>query len=562
MSDIIGNVLASISVTHLNMLLLLGLALFGGTIGGRLFQKIKIPQVVGYIVVGMIVGQSGLGIVDAAVTETLQPFSYFALGLIGFTIGGELKLTTLRKHGRQFLCILLAEGITAFLVVAALTIVVGSFTLGDARLSWALGLLLGAIASATAPAATTDVLWEYRTRGPLTTTVLGIVALDDGLALMLFAIASGVAGSLMSSVEGGFLNVFWEPVYEIVGSAVIGVLFGLVLSWIIKRTTARDRTLAFAIGLVLLVLGVAQVTKMDMLLAAMAMGATIVNVSPRKSREFFGSVGSFAPPIYVLFFVLFGAKLNLGHMSSIATTLAVVYLVGRTGGKMLGANFGARLSGAPRTVQKYLPMCLFSQAGVAIGLSILAGQRFPEGIGDTILVVITATTFVVQLLGPPATKWAVTKAGEVGLNVTDEDIVRASRVADAMNRDLSIIREGMHLRQVMQIYGASAAINFPVVGANGCLAGVITVESIKNSLTATGLDGLLLAHDLMEPVVATTAPQTALADACDQMSDFAVDYLPVVDENQQLVGLLEAQAVQRFVSRQRLANEQKLASLS
>lgn len=544
------------------MLLLLGLGLFGGTIGGRLFQKIKIPQVVGYIVVGMIVGQTGLGIVDADVTENLQPFSYFALGLIGFMIGGELKITTLRSHGRQFLFILLAEGITAFLFVAAFTIVVGFFTLGNTRLTWSLGLLLGAIASATAPAATTDVLWEYRTRGPLTTTVLGIVALDDALALMLFAIASGVAGSLMSSVEGGWLHVVWEPVYEILGSVIIGVLFGLMLSWIIKGTTARDRTLAFAIGLVLLVLGAAQVAKMDMLLAAMAMGATIVNVSPRKSREFFDSVGTFTPPIYVLFFVLFGAKLNLGHMSSIATTLAVVYLVGRTGGKMLGANFGARLSGAPRTVQKYLPMCLFSQAGVAIGLSILAGQRFSNNIGDTILVVVTATTFVVQILGPPATKWAVTKAGEVGLNVTDEDIVRGSQVADAMNHDMSIMHEGMHLREVMQIYGNSAAINFPVVDVNGHLVGVITVESIKNSLTATESDNLLLAHDLMEPVAATTSPQLPLSDACDRMQESAVDYLPVVDDNQQLVGLLETQAVQRFVSERRLANEQRLASMS
>lgn len=561
MYEVIEQLAAGISLTHVNMLLLLGLALFGGTIGGRLFQKIRVPQVVGYIVVGVIVGQTGFGIVDAEVARNLRPFSYFALGLIGFMIGGELKLTTLRRHGQQFLYILLAEGITAFLVVASLTIVVGMFTLGDARLSWALGLLLGGIASATAPAATTDVLWEYRTRGPLTTTILGIVALDDGLALVLFAIASGVAGALMSGTGGGIAEIVWEPAYEIFGSILIGVCFGLLLSWIIKRTTVRERTLAFAIGLVLLVLGVAQVTNTDMLLAAMAMGATVVNVSPRQSREFFSLVSSFTPPIYVLFFVLFGAKLNLGHMSAIVTTLAAVYLIGRTGGKMLGANLGARLAGAPRTVQKYLPMCLFSQAGVAIGLSILAGQRFPSEIGDTILVVITATTFVVQVLGPPATKWAVTKAGEVGLNVTDEDVVRSNYVADVMNRDAPVIREGTHLRQVIEQYATSPAVNFPVTEADGRLAGVITIESIKNSLTATELDNLLLAIDLMEPVVATTGPKTLLSDARDQMSELAVDYLPVVDDQGQLVGLLESLAVQRYISKQRLANEQKLASM-
>jgi len=125
-----------------------------------------------------------------------------------------------------------------------------------------------------------------------------------------------------------------------------------------------------------------------------------------------------------------------------------------------------------------------------------------------------------------------------------------------------VIREGMHLRHVMQMYGTSAAINFPVVGADGHLAGVITVESIKNSLTATEFDNLLLAHDLMEPVLAATAPQTPLSDASDRMNELAVDYLPVVDDNRQLVGLLDAHAVQRFVSKQRLANEQKLAFMN
>ncbi|MFH1570638.1 MAG: CBS domain-containing protein [Gemmatimonadota bacterium] len=306
----------------------------------------------------------------------------------------------------------------------------------------------------------------------------------------------------------------------------------------------------------------AEVTNMDMLLAAMTMGVTIANAVPRRSREVFELVGSFTPPIYVLFFVLFGAKLNLGKMSAFALALAAVYLVGRTGGKMLGANLGARLSGAGRSVQQYLPMCLFSQAGVAIGLSILAGQRFPDAVGNTILVVITGTTFVVQLLGPPSTRWAIVKAGEAGMNVTDEDVIRASRVAEAMDQHVPLVRVSMPLRQVMDLYGRSSAINYPVVNADGRLSGIITVESIKNSLMASELHGLLLAHDLMEPVPDTTAPETPLAEARDRMDNLHVDYLPVVDADQKLVGILEQRTLQRFISSRQLAREQQLASMS
>ena len=176
--------LAKISASHINILFLLGLALFGGTIGGRLFQKLKIPQVVGYIAIGIVIGETGLKIVSQETIQTLQPFNYFALGLIGFMVGGELRKNVLLKYGKQFITILLCEGITPFLLVTVLVGFFGGFIFGW-KLSWALGLLLGAIASATDPATTMEVFREYRTKGPLTTIAMGIVALDDGLALFL-----------------------------------------------------------------------------------------------------------------------------------------------------------------------------------------------------------------------------------------------------------------------------------------------------------------------------------------------------------------------------------------
>ena len=194
MTEILNSVLGNISVHHLNILFLLGIALLGGTIGGRIFQKLHIPKVVGYITIGILIGQSGLKLITIDTIHSLKPLNYFALGLIGFMIGGELKKEVITKYGKQFMLILLSEGIGAFVAVALFIAIAGIFIFGNFTNGLALGLLLGAIASATAPAATTSVLWEYRTRGPLTRIVLGIVALDDGLALLLFSIAAFSAG--------------------------------------------------------------------------------------------------------------------------------------------------------------------------------------------------------------------------------------------------------------------------------------------------------------------------------------------------------------------------------
>ncbi|MBZ0165645.1 MAG: cation:proton antiporter, partial [Candidatus Omnitrophica bacterium] len=173
----------SLGQLHVNTLLLLGLALLAGTVGGKLFQRIKIPQVVAYIIIGIIIGQSGFNIINHDMVLALQPLNSLALGTIGFMIGGEIKRSVLMKYGRKFLIILLYEGLSAFLLVFLAIGILGSLIFGRPEVIWPLALLLGAIASATAPAATTDVLWELRSRGPLTAIILGIVAMDDALSL-------------------------------------------------------------------------------------------------------------------------------------------------------------------------------------------------------------------------------------------------------------------------------------------------------------------------------------------------------------------------------------------
>ncbi len=552
-----AHILDKISFFHLNILLLLGLALFGGTIGGRLFQKLKIPQVVGYITIGIIIGESGLRVVSHDLVDMLQPFTFFALGLIGFMIGGELKKEVLLKYGKQFINILLCEGIAAFLVVSVSVGVAGGLLFANWRLSWALGLLLGAIASATAPAATTEVLREYKTRGPLTRTVLGIVALDDGLALVLFAIASSIAGSLIGNIHNGVLRTFIHPLYEIGGAMAIGILAGLVLSKLLRTYFEEARLLAFSVGTVLFITGLTLALHVDMLLAAMALGVIVTNYTPRKSRDVFRVVEGFTPPIYVLFFVLVGAKLNVSHLTPPIVLLGCIYLIGRTGGKTMGATFGARISGAPKSVQRYLPLCLLSQAGVAIGLSILACNYFPGQIGNTVLVIITATAFTLEIIGPTLVKVAVTKGGEVGLNITEEDLNHSIRAEDIMDKKPPLIYEDTPLTGILKTFSESTNLYYPVVDAGKRLRGIISVDNIKNIFMEAGLSDLLLAVDVMEPAIASVTPESSISEIKELLNRYHLEYLPVMRKENSIAGFIERRIFNKAISTKIIALQKK-----
>lgn len=547
---------------HLNyILLLLGLALMGGTLGGRLFQRFRIPQVVGYITIGVMLGQTWLGILSSDILKELEPFNHFALGLIGFMIGGELKKAVFVKQGKQLLYILLGEGLGAFIAVFLLVGCLGGLFLDDPAIVWPLALLLGAISSATAPAATTEVLREYKTRGPVTRSTLAIVALDDGLALLLFAVASSLAAGMVSHKNPGLLQSLGHPLFEIMVSTLIGFLVGVLLSIIVKRYSEEERLLAFSIGAVLLVLGLALVLNMDSLLACMALGATVVNLVPRRSQETFKLVQRFTPPIYVLFFVLVGAELHLDNMTLPITLLMVIYIVGRSAGKMTGTYVAARVAKAPETVRKYLPLCLFSQAGVAIGLSILSSQRFPGEISDTIVVVIVASVFVVELIGPSFVKLAVTKAGEVGLNITAEDIVRQSRARDLMDKDVPLIYEDTALPGILKIFSSTTNWYYPVVTAEKELLGIITVNDIRDALMDSEISSFLLAYDLMEPVPVTASPDLPMVDTQELIAQHDLEYIPVVGPNNRLEGFMEVRATERLISRKIIELQEKQEAL-
>ncbi len=561
MLEYLKDILSKVSIAEINTLLLLGLALFGGTMGGRVFERLKIPKVVGYIIIGVIIVRTGLKLVDVGIMESLQPFNYFALGLIGFMVGGELKREIFQKYGKQLIYILLCEGIAPFIIVTLAMGFACVIIFGNPYFAWALAILVGAIASATDPATTTNVLREYRSRGPLSSTILGIVALDDGLALTLFVLASSVAARLIGQDSLSFLNAFIYPVYEIGGAILLGLASGLALNKIIRHYSEASRMLAFAVGMVLLVSGIALAVKVDMLLTAMTLGVMVVNFTPRKSKEVFKLVEGFTPPIYVLFFVLVGAKLNLRHLTLPIIMLVAIYILGTMAGKALGARIGAKISKAADSIRDYLPLALFPQAGVAIGLSILASHYFPGDIGNTLVIIITTTTFITQIVGPPLTKLALKRAKEVGLNVSEEDIILNSHADDIMDKTPPLIYENMTLSEILELFSSSNNIYYPVVDREKRLKGIITIDNIKQSMASIDLSPILLAHDLMDTEVIMVHPEMEMAEIKDYIDMYNLDSLPVVDEERVLLGFIEKRSFDRYISTKMIELQKQAESL-
>ena len=522
------------------ILLIFGIGVFGGIMSALVAKRFSIPQVLGYIVAGIIIGETGFNLVSIDDIARLRSFNYFALGVIGFLVGSEIHFSTLKKYGKQFSAILLAEGLMSFILVGGSTAAIIYFITGSWSVATAGGVVFGAISSATDPASTIDVLWEYRTAGILTTTLIAIVALDDALAMTLYGLGTSAA-QVLAGDSVSFLHILMNISIELFGAVFVGILAGLFLNFLLHKLYNQEQMLATAISLLLLCIWLAVLFDMDIILLTMAMGITLVNKAPRRSEKLLGSIKSFSTPLYVLFFVLVGARLSLGKMPGWLWAIVIVYVVGRSLGKYYGSLIGAKMSGAPSAVKKYAGLGLFAQGGVAIGLSIMASQHLQsipvaDGLflGDIIIFGVTATTFLVQLIGPPSVKLAVKLAGEIGKDVTSEDVIKSWKVKDIMTSDIEPIQEGTPLQKVIQSFSQTENLYHPVINENKEVVGILTFNEMRNIILDPDSWNWLLASDIASPMKEFVFENDPLDKAIQLFNQLGSDYLPVISDPESL----------------------------
>jgi Kef-type K+ transport system membrane component KefB len=398
----------------MNVVLAIGIIIIAGFFGGMLAHRLKFPRITGYLIVGILLSPSVTNIVGPSDVADLDVFTSMALGIIAFSIGGSLHWESLRRLEKSILWVGTAQGLAAFFVsVLAITFLAPLFMdISGASLVGVylpMALVIGAMASATAPTAVLAIVREIKAKGSFTTTLLAVVAYDDAIAVVLFSVALGIAIPLAGSGDGiSAYQALLLPVLKIMGSVAIGIVFGFVLAFIARQIKARALMLVVVLGTILLCVGVTQLLDFSEILANMVVGFVVLN--KMKQDEAFAAIDDIEDLVFVLFFVLAGLHFDFGALK-VAGLLAVLVVLSRFAGKYLGVWAGGAISGAPQAVRKYLGLALLPKAGVTIGLALLAERVFPS-FGSIIFNAILASVVINELIAPLLVRFAITKAGE------------------------------------------------------------------------------------------------------------------------------------------------------
>ena len=384
----------------MSVLFPIGLMLVCGLLFGRLAKKVSLPNVTGYLVAGLVLGPYVLGVVPKDTVTAMSMVSEMALGFIALSIGAEFKLSYFKEVGAAPVVIAIFEGLAASACVTCGLLAIGKPV--------TLALVLGAIASATAPAATIMVIRQYNARGPVTKTLLSVVALDDAVALIAFGFAVAIAKAINGGGDVG--RSIAEPFIELGLSILIGAVAALAMKIPLHFFKKQSNRLCAIVGFVFLTSAVASKVGASSLLTCMIFGALLANIS-KDADDVFRISDTVTPPIFMLFFVVSGAQLDVTLIPSIGV-IGVIYVLLRVAGKIGGATLGAVIMRTDRKVRKYLGWTLVPQAGVAIGLTLVADQVVPEYAGQ-IRAVVLCGTLIYELTGPVLSKIALTKAGEI-----------------------------------------------------------------------------------------------------------------------------------------------------
>ncbi len=406
--------------------LALALLLAAGLAVSYLGKYFKLPSVTGYILAGLLMGPSGFGVItEDLVGHRLSHFTEIALMLIAFGIGEHIEFKELKKVARTVGYIALAETTITFVLVAIACFFAAHYTQAsnpvlDFPKLLSLAILLAAVAVATAPASTLHVVRELEARGPLTSSLIAVVAINNSMAIMAFGVAMATAGNLLASTQGSFLATVVMSGREILLALLLGVFTGLLIDFVLHRLKQRGEMLSAGLALLLLCGETASLLNLSPLLAGMAAGCTLINRDKRDVR-LFRALHDFEPPIYILFFALAGSQLHISALGA-SGIIGLCYFFVRLAGKIIGAHTGAKAARAPLPVQRYLGYALAPQAGVAIGLIFLISATPSLSELAAIITPVVLTGVVLsELFGPLMARFALVKAGEVG---TDELTIR------------------------------------------------------------------------------------------------------------------------------------------
>ncbi len=387
---------------ELNTLTFTAIILLAALLAGKLVKQIKLPNVTGYLVIGLLIGPHCIGLITQEVIDNLTVVTQFALGCIAFSIGAQFKISFLKKVGKAPIVIGVMEGLGAVAVVDTALLLLGY----DIQFS----LAMGAIASATAAASTLMIVRQYKAKGPVTNTLLPVVALDDAVALMMFGISMAVANAVTAGNGESMGKLLLDPMIEIFGALLFGALLGTLMTVMVKYYTGRGNRLAITMMMIAGTVGVSEMVGFSSLLACMMLSMVFVNNSPFREK-IYEPLDRVTPPIYMMFFILSGASLDITIIKSVGL-VGAVYVIGRVVGKQIGAALGARLSKAPKTVRKYLGLTLVPQEGVSIGLATVAATTFPD-FGTRIKTIVLCGVVIYELVGPIITKTVLKRAGEI-----------------------------------------------------------------------------------------------------------------------------------------------------
>ena len=423
---------------NLSTLLSISLAVILGLLMTRVIKRFGLPAVTAYLITGVLIGPyclgrmgvGGVGFVSMDAVEKLKLISQVALGFIAFAIGNEFRLSSLKKTGRQATIVGIVQGLVAALFVDVALIAL-HFILGGDKLSIPAAITLGAIATATAPAATLMVVRQYKAKGKLTDILLPVVALDDAVGLVVFAVSFGIAKA-MSLGEFDMLSIVVEPLVEIVLSLALGAFMGWLLTQLEKLFNSNSNRLSLTIGFVLLTVALAMLefdigalhVSFSSLLVCMMLGTMFCNLCPL-SADLMEKSEKWTSPLYVLFFVVSGAELELNVFQDAAIIgIGVVYILFRSLGKLVGAYGSCKAAGCEPKVTKYLGITLLPQAGVALGMCVTASELGADG--QIIRNIILFSVLVYELVGPAMTKWALTQAGDI--QPKSEEVINRRRI--------------------------------------------------------------------------------------------------------------------------------------